>query len=74
MTKFLVHGIPTFYTPDEVHIDIEIANLSVKLIKTPRWFTRDEKRQGKQSSTMVIAICGTATLKDLGESVIVAGK
>jgi hypothetical protein len=26
MTKFLVHGIPTFNTPDEVRKDIEIAN------------------------------------------------
>jgi hypothetical protein len=33
MTKFLVHGIPTFYTPDEVRKDIEIANPSVKLTK-----------------------------------------
>jgi hypothetical protein len=74
MTKFLVHGIPTFYTPDEVRKDIEIANPSVKLTETPRWLTSDEKRQGKQASTMVIAICGTATLKDLGESVIVASK
>jgi hypothetical protein len=74
MTKFLVHGIPTFYTPDEVRKDIEIANPSVKLTETPRWITSDEKRQGKQASTMVIAICGSATLKDLGESVIVASK
>jgi hypothetical protein len=74
MTKFLVHGIPTFYTPDEVRKDIEIANPSVKLTETPRWLTSDEKRQGKQASTMAIAICRTATLKDLGESVIVASK
>jgi hypothetical protein len=74
MTKFLVHGIHTFYTPDEVRNEIEIANPSVKLTEIPRWLTSDEKRQGKQASTMVIAICGTATLKDLGESVIVASK
>jgi hypothetical protein len=74
MTKFLVHGIPTFYTPDEVRKDIEIANPSVKLTETPRWLTSDEKRQGKQASTMIIAICGTATFKDLGESMIVARK
>jgi hypothetical protein len=74
MTKFLVHGIPTFYKPDEVRKDIEIANPPVKLTETPRWLTSDEKRQGKQTSTIVIAICGTATLKDLGESVIVASK
>jgi hypothetical protein len=30
MTKFLVHGISIFYIPDEVHMDIEIANSSVK--------------------------------------------
>jgi hypothetical protein len=30
ITKFLVHGIPTFYTPDEVRKDIEIANPSVQ--------------------------------------------
>jgi hypothetical protein len=74
MTKFRVHGIPTFYTPDEVRKDIEIENPSVKLTETPRWLTSDEKRQGKQASTMVIAICGSTTLKDLGESVIVASK
>jgi hypothetical protein len=73
MTKSLVHGIPIFYTPGEVRKDIEIANPSVKLAETPRWLTSDEN-QGKQASTMVIAICGTATLKDLGESVIVARK
>jgi hypothetical protein len=73
MAKFLVHGIPTFYTLDEVRKDIEIANPSVKLTETPR-FTSDETRQGKQASTMVIVICGTATLKDLGESVVVASK
>jgi hypothetical protein len=43
MTKFLVYDIPTFYTPDEVRKDIEIANLSVKLTETPRWLTSDEK-------------------------------
>jgi hypothetical protein len=48
MTKFLIHGIPTFYTPDEVRKDIEIANPSVKLIETPQWLASDEKRQGKQ--------------------------
>jgi hypothetical protein len=74
MTKFLVYGIPTFYTPDEVHKDIKITNPSVKLTEIPLWLISDEKRQGKQASTMVIAICGTATLKDLGESVIVASK
>jgi hypothetical protein len=36
MTKFLVHGIPTFYTPDEVRKDIEIANPSVRLTGTPQ--------------------------------------
>jgi hypothetical protein len=35
-TKLLAHGIPTFYTPDEVRKDIEIANSSVKLTETPR--------------------------------------
>jgi hypothetical protein len=35
MTNFLVHGIPTFYTPDKVRKDIEIANSSVKLTETP---------------------------------------
>jgi hypothetical protein len=35
ITKFLVQGIPTFYTPDEVRKDIEIANLSAKLTETP---------------------------------------
>jgi hypothetical protein len=74
MTKFLVHGIPTFYTSDEVRKDIEIANPSVKLTETPRWLTSDQKRQGKQTSTIVFAICGIATLKDLGESVTVASK
>jgi hypothetical protein len=74
MTKFLVHGIPTFYTPDEVRKDIGIENPPVKLTETPRWLTSDGKRQGQQASTMVIAICGTATLKDLGECVIVASK
>jgi hypothetical protein len=36
ITKFLVHGIPTFYTPDEVRKDIEIANPSVRLTGTPQ--------------------------------------
>jgi hypothetical protein len=66
--------VPTFYTPDEVRKDIEITNLSVKVTETPRWLRSDEKRQGKQASTTVIAICGSATLQDLGESVIVASK
>jgi hypothetical protein len=74
MTKFLIHGIPTFYTPEEVRQDIENANPTVKLTETPRWLTSPEKRAGKQTSTMVIAICGSATPKDLGDSVIVASK
>jgi hypothetical protein len=74
MTKFLIHEIPTFYTPEEIRQDIENTNPTVKVTETPRWLTSPEKRAGKQVSTMIIAICGSATLKGLGDSVIVASK
>jgi hypothetical protein len=73
MTKFLIHGIPTFHTP-EARQNIENANPTVNLTETLRWLTGLEKRAGKQASAMVIAICGSATLKDLGDRVIVARK
>jgi hypothetical protein len=74
ITKFLIHGISTFYTPEEVRQDIENGNPTVKPTETPRWLISPENRAGKQASTMVIAICGSAILKDLGDSVIVASK
>jgi hypothetical protein len=47
VTKFLIHGIPTFYTPEEVQRDIENANPTVKLTETAKWLTNPEKRAGK---------------------------
>jgi hypothetical protein len=70
--EVLTYGIQTFYTPEDVRQDIENANLTVKLIETLRWLTSPEKRAGKQASIMIIAICGPAILKGLGDSVIVA--
>jgi hypothetical protein len=43
MTKFFIHGIPTFYTP-EVRQDIENAYPTVKLIESPIWLTSPKKR------------------------------
>ena len=68
-SRFLLHGVPTSVTMDEVAISIQQSHPGVlNLAQTPRWLTTDLKRQtsGKGMSTAVLAIAGKHTLQSLG--------
>jgi hypothetical protein len=51
---------------EAIRNDIEMHYPSLKLAQTPRWLTTTEQRDGKVSSTIVIALLGTITKKQLG--------
>jgi hypothetical protein len=48
MAKFLVYGIPTFCTPDEVRKDIEIANPSLKHLNGSQVMKNDKENNPQQ--------------------------
>src|SRR5690606_14885610 len=58
----IVHGISTTNYHDsmeamtQLRTEIESYNLSVNLLNNPRWLMRPEKREGKKSSSVSIAL------------------
>jgi hypothetical protein len=67
-TKFLIHKVPTRSSMAAIRYDIETFYPDIKLGQTPRWLTKPEQREGKQASTIVIAVIGSVTKKQLGIS------
>jgi hypothetical protein len=65
-TRFLIHGIPTVATPEDVRTEIETNYPSLRMGQTPRWLTSPERRQGKEASSMVVTFVGEMTKKSLG--------
>jgi hypothetical protein len=73
-SKFLLHGVPTFGTLEEIRNDVEIYYPKLKLGQTPRWLAPADKRTGKPASTIVLAFIGTVTSKDIDRSLTVLNK
>ena len=67
-TKILIHKVPIRSTMAAIRTDIKAHYPTIKLGQTPRWLTTPEQREGKMSSTIVIAIIGSTTKKQLGVS------
>jgi hypothetical protein len=65
-SRFIIHGIPTTADPDTVRTEIESTYPILRMGQTPRWLTRPERRQGKETSSMVITLIGEITKKSLG--------
>jgi hypothetical protein len=65
-TRFILHGIPTTATPENVRTEIETTYPTLRMGQTPRWLTSPERRQGKEASSMVITLIGEMTKKSLG--------
>jgi hypothetical protein len=70
-SKFLLHGVPTFGTLEEIRNDVEIYYPKLKLGQTPRWLAPADKRTGKTASTIVLAFIGTVISKDIDRSLTV---
>jgi hypothetical protein len=59
--QLLVHGIPTSYALADIGRELTTFNTGLALAQQPRWLTSDEKRTGKNASTIVItATCPNA--------------
>jgi hypothetical protein len=41
-SKFVVNGIPTAATPEDVRQELEMLHPTANLAKTPRWFSTSE--------------------------------
>jgi hypothetical protein len=67
-TNFVLNGVPTKATPEEVQRRMGSLYPSIHLGKPPRWLTTLEKRQGKEASSMVVTLAGTHTIKSIGRS------
>jgi hypothetical protein len=65
-TRFIIHGIPTTATPEDVRTEIENTYPALHMGQTPRWLTNSDRRQGKVASSMVITLVGEMTKKSLG--------
>jgi len=65
-TRFIVHGIPTSATPEDVRTEIENTYPALRMGQTPRWLTSPDRRQAKEASSMVITFVGEMTKKSLG--------
>jgi hypothetical protein len=55
--QLLLHGIPTSYALVDIGRELTTFNTGLALAQQLRWLTSDEKRAGKNAST----ICITAT-------------
>ena len=67
-SKFLLHGVPTSATMEEVALSIQQSYPGVlKLAQTPRWLTTESSRRTstKGMSTAVLSIAGQHTLQSL---------
>jgi hypothetical protein len=53
-----VHGIPASYTLTDIGRELTSLNTGLALAQQPRWLTSDEKRAGKEASTIVITASG----------------
>jgi len=69
-SRFCLHGIPTNTTPDDVRKEVESLYPSLQMGQTPRWLLGQDRREGKEASTMVITLVGDVTMKSLGASSI----
>jgi hypothetical protein len=67
-SRFVLNGVPTKATPEEVQREMGCIYPSIRLGQPPRWLTTPEKRQGKDASSMVITLTGTHTIKSIGRS------
>ena len=67
-SKFLVHGVPVDSSLESIRHDIESNYPNLKLAQTPRWLAPAIKRVEKIHSTIVIALLGSITLKQIGVS------
>jgi hypothetical protein len=72
--KVLVHGIHQEYFPDTIDgmeklkKEIEDFNSRVKVMNTPRYLLRPERRNGKQHSSVVFAVQNKEVLKSIVKS------
>jgi hypothetical protein len=67
-TRFVLNGVPTKATPEEVQREMGSLHPSIRLGLPPRWLTTPDKREGKEASSMVITLTGTHTIKSIGRS------
>jgi uncharacterized coiled-coil protein SlyX len=67
-TRFVLNGVPTKATPEEVQREMGSLYPSIRLGLPPRWLTTPDKREGKEASSMVITLTGTHTIKSIGRS------
>jgi hypothetical protein len=65
-TRFIIHGIPTTATPEDVRTKIENTYPTLQLGQTPQWLTSPDRRQDKEASSMVITLIEEITKKSLG--------
>ncbi|KAL0630804.1 hypothetical protein Q9L58_010343 [Maublancomyces gigas] len=64
-TQFLLHGVPTTATPQEITAEIrEVYPTLPPMSQTPRWLTNATTRQEKTMSTMVISFPITTALEN----------
>jgi hypothetical protein len=70
-TRFILHGIPTTATPDDVRTEINNTYPTLRMGQTPRWLISPDRRQGKEASSMVITLVGEMTKKSLGATKLV---
>jgi hypothetical protein len=67
-TRFVLNGVPTDASPEDVQREIGSLYPSIRLGMSPRWLTTPERRQGKTASSMVITVTGQHTIKSIGRS------
>jgi hypothetical protein len=65
-SRFVLHGVPTNASFEEVRHEIESLYPELRLAQLPRWLSTPEQRHGKTASSMVIALTGQHTLKSIG--------
>jgi hypothetical protein len=64
--RFLVQGIPTTATPEDVRTEIETNYPSLRMGQTPRWLISSKHRQDEEASSMVVTFVSEMTKKSLG--------
>jgi hypothetical protein len=67
-TRFVLNGVSTNASPEEVQRKMGTIYVSICLGSSPRWLTTPEQTQGKTASSMVITVTGQHTIKRIGRS------
>jgi hypothetical protein len=72
-SQFLLHGVPTHLSIDEISNSIKTNYPQLIQGQTPRWLTPADRREYKANSTIVMTLLGNVKKIDIGRQNLIVG-